>query len=137
MLSASSWASLRAGWLRSMWQVGGHSAPKLEVMSASTGPNGIVGYVSGVDASMQRERIVTALERVGLTAIEIVEENPVPNVMGRAGLARIYEYARRSDVDSIVVASFDALFNDDARRDRWRREMAFKFGVRVVQIEKP
>jgi DNA invertase Pin-like site-specific DNA recombinase len=102
-------------------------------MSGPIAPKGIVGYVSGTDASAQRQRIVTALDRAGLTAIDIVEEAPLHGLSGRTGLARIFEHARRSDVDTIVVASFNALFRDPPSQDWWRREMAFKYGVRVVE----
>ncbi|GEM_PF-5612098 len=49
-------------------------------------------------------------------------------------MARVLELVRRSDVDTLLVASFDALFSDRLRADGWRREMMAKYGMRALEV---
>lgn len=96
---------------------------------------GIVAYVTTYGQPRQRERIEAALAEVGATALEIVEETPRLPGEGRHGLARVYEHARRSDVDTILVASLDILFGEQREGERWAREMAARHGVSVQAVE--
>lgn len=103
-------------------------------MSERPSSRGIIGYVAGVGADGQRRRIVSALAQAGLTAVEIVVENPYAGNSGKVGLARVYEYMGRSDIDTLVLASYDLVLHDPLAQARWKREVAVKYGVRVVEV---
>lgn len=103
-------------------------------MNAASAHMGIVGYVTSYGPPRQRERIEAALAEAGVTAVEIVEETPRLEGEGHRGLARVYEHAARSDVDTLLVTSFDVLFSDRREANRWRRDVAAKYGVRVLEV---
>ncbi len=66
--------------------------------------------------------------------MEIIEEAPRLPGEGNLAMAKVFDYLGRSDIDTLLVSSLDVLPLKGKNLEQWRRDLAWKHGVIVLQV---